>query len=33
MLKTERHDTIVEMCRARGTVTVREIAEILASRT
>ena len=29
MLKTERHDTIVEMCRARGTVTVREIAEIL----
>ena len=29
MLKNERHDTIVEMCRARGTVTVREIADIL----
>lgn len=29
MLKTERHDTIVEMCRARGTVTVREISDIL----
>ena len=29
MLKEERHNTIVEMCRARGTVTVREIADIL----
>lgn len=29
MLKDERHDAIVEMCRARGTVTVREIADIL----
>lgn len=29
MLKAERHDTIVEMCRLRGTVTVREIADIL----
>ena len=29
MLKNERHDAIVEMCRARGTVTVREIADIL----
>lgn len=29
MLKSERHDAIVEMCRTRGTVTVREIANIL----
>lgn len=29
MLKTERQDTIVEMCRARGTVTVHEISDIL----
>lgn len=29
MLKAERQDTIIEMCRIRGTVTVREIADIL----
>lgn len=29
MLKEERHDTIVEMCRVRGTVTVHEISDIL----
>lgn len=29
MLKAERQDTIVEMCRVRGTVTVHEISDIL----
>ena len=29
MLKAERQDTIIEMCRIRGTVTVREIADVL----